>query len=437
MLGPLEGTHISNAINDTAPVVNEGDRVSPVPLVSRYVTPPSGVPRYTADQPAYRPRVLLADDNVAMRRFLTELLSAHYDVEAVATGDAALRAARERLPDLILSDVEMPGLDGLSLLRELRADPKTQTVSVVLVSARSGEESRIAGLDVGADDYLEKPFTAREFMARVNANVRLARMRREVMEHDQRRLVAEAANEAKTRFLTTMSHELRTPLNAIAGHVQLLEMGLYGPVTDDQREALDRIYRSEQRLLTLITEILNFSQLEAGKVQYQMREVAVHELLVGIGTLIEPQLHTKGVTYRYVPSEDANLVVYTDPDRLTQIILNLLSNAIKFTESGGRVTMECVVAHDGEMTVGPWDRLIIRVSDTGRGIPADKLALVFEPFVQLDRHLVHESQQGVGLGLSISRDLVQHLGGELAVESVEGVGTTFSLAMPKNGRSSA
>jgi len=377
-------------------------------------------------------RILIADDNADMRQFLAGLLGERYEVEVVADGTAALAAARERLPDLVLSDVMMPGLDGFALLRELRADPKTQTVPVILVSARSGEESRVEGLDVGADDYLEKPFTTRELVARVNATLRLARMRRAVAEHEQRTLVAEAANQAKTRFLTTMSHELRTPLNAIGGYVDLLELGLYGAITEDQGGALKSIRRSGHRLLTLITNILNFGQLEAGQVQYQMRDVAVHDLLAELAELIEPQVRAKNITYTYVPSGQDGLVVRTDPDRLTQIVLNLLSNAVKFTGEGGRVTIETSV-RARENAAGGWSHLHISVTDTGRGIPRDKLALVFEPFVQLDRQIVPESHQGVGLGLAISRDLARQLGGDLTAESVEGQGSTFCVALPRWG----
>ncbi len=378
-----------------------------------------------------RARILIADDNADMRQFIAGLLGAQYEVEAVADGAAGLAAARERLPDLVLSDVMMPGLDGFGLLRELRADPRTQTVPVILVSARSGEESRVEGLDVGADDYLEKPFTTRELVARVNSTLRLARMRRAVVEHEQRTSVAEAANEAKTRFLTTMSHELRTPLNAIGGYVDLLEMGLYGPITGEQQGVLKHVRRSGQRLLALITNILNFGQLEAGKVQYQMRDVSVHDLLADLEGLIEPQVRAKNITYTCIPPRQADLVLQTDPDRVTQIVLNLLSNAVKFTGPGGRVTITCSVSCVGEETEGTWNRLHIAVTDTGRGIPQDKLALVFEPFVQLDRQLVHESQQGVGLGLAISRDLARQLGGDLTAESVERQGSTFCVVLPR------
>ncbi len=384
-------------------------------------------------EPERRARILVADDNPDMRRFLASLLGGQYDVETVADGAAGLAAARARPPDLVLSDVEMPQLDGFALLRELRADHRTQTVPVILVSARSGEESRVEGRDVGADDYLEKPFTARELVTRVNTTLRLARMRRAVIEQEQRASVAEAANAAKTTFLTTMSHELRTPLNAIAGYVDLLELGLYGSLTEAQHGALKAVRRSGHRLLGLITNVLNFAQLDAGQIEYQMRDVSVPDLLADLEVVIEPQVRKKDITYTYLPHRHDGLVVYTDPDRLTQIVLNLLSNAVKFTAPGGCVTIASSVSCAGEEADVAWNRLHVVVSDTGRGIPRDKLVLIFEPFVQLDRQQVHESQQGVGLGLTISRDLARQLGGELTAESVVGEGSTFSVVLPRWG----
>jgi len=384
-----------------------------------------------------RERVLIADDNADMRQFLLGLLSPRYDVEVVADGVAALASIRERVPDLVLSDVMMPKLNGFELLRELRADPNTRAVSIVLVSARIEEESRAEGLDVGADDYLEKPFTARELVARVNSNLRLARMRREMIEHEHRALAAEAANATKTQFLTMMSHELRTPLNAIAGYVDLLDMGLYGPLTPEQQQSLARIRQSEQHLLSLITDVLNFSQMDAGHLRYQMQDVAVHTVLERIGALIEPQATQKQITYTYEPCLQEAPIVHTDPDRLAQIVLNLLSNAIKFTEPGGRVTLSCSVSHAGDATELSWNQVHIRVMDTGCGIPASKRDSVFEPFVQLDRHLVRQSQQGVGLGLAISRDMTRHLGGDITVESVEKRGSTFTVTLPRFGAGAA
>jgi len=238
--------------------------------------------------------------------------------------------------------------------------------------------------------------------------------------------VAEAANSAKSDFLAAMSHELRTPLNGIAGHVQLIQLGIHGPVTPEQGMALDRIHRSEQHLLSLINDILNFAKLEAGRVEYELTDLPLAEVVADVSAIIEPQLAVKGITYRADVALDT--MVRGDREKLRQVLLNLLSNAVKFTESGGRVWID--VSMDTDSMPGT---VLLRVSDTGCGIPSEKHEAIFEPFVQLRRSLT-QGGEGTGLGLSISRDLARGMGGELTVQSVEGDGATFTLVLPA-GRS--
>ena len=235
----------------------------------------------------------------------------------------------------------------------------------------------------------------------------------------QARAEADAANQVKTQFLATMSHELRTPLNAIGGYAELLEMGIHGPVTPAQREALGRIQRSQQHLLNLVNNALNLVKLDTHHVHYHVEDVSVEHALQFVVETTGPQLEAKRLRYEQQPC--TGLTVRADPEKLQQILINLLSNAIKFTDAGGLVAVRC--AEEGQ-------QVRIDVSDTGCGIPVDQLDQVFDPFVQVDRRL-NRPIEGTGLGLAISRELAHGMRGTLTASSVVGGGSTFTLRLPR------
>lgn len=247
----------------------------------------------------------------------------------------------------------------------------------------------------------------------------LSELKATIANEEEARAEAEEANAAKMTFLATMSHDLRTPLNAIGGYVDLLDLGIRGPVTAEQRKDLERIRRAQQHLLTLIDDILNFAKLEAGQIRFHLSDVPVDEALREMHALFKPQVRMKGLEYEYRSGGESALV-RADRDRMEQVVLNLLTNAIKFSEPGGRLVL-------GWHPRG--DEVEICVQDTGPGIPPEKLAFIFEPFVQA--HQGHtRPYDGVGLGLAIARDLAHGMGGELQVESTLGEGTTFTLTLP-------
>jgi PAS domain S-box-containing protein len=252
---------------------------------------------------------------------------------------------------------------------------------------------------------------------RLVAAVDITEMRVLIEREREARLAAEQANHAKMEFLAVMSHELRTPLNAIGGYTQLLELGIHGPITPAQRDALARIRNSETHLLGLIEDVLNFAKIEAGRVSFDLKEVDAGSLVEGVHALVEPQMREKGLRYEPAPIPHARLT--TDVEKARQILLNLLSNAVKFTPKGGTIRVGCLVRPD-------W--VDIFVSDTGIGIARDKIEAVFEPFVQVRSY--SSGQGGTGLGLAISRDLAHALGGELSVRSTPGKGSTFTLSLP-------
>jgi signal transduction histidine kinase len=231
---------------------------------------------------------------------------------------------------------------------------------------------------------------------------------------------AETANRAKTAFLGAMSHELRTPLNAIGGYIDLLDMGLRGPVTESQHADFARVKTNQQHLSLLITEILTFVRVGSGRVLYTLGDLKACDTMQRAIELIEPLFEQKGLVFDGV-SGDQSVTAWADPERVTQILVNLLSNAIKFTPKGGHVAAHCS-AND--------DTVSLRVSDTGIGIATDKHGAIFEPFIQLKEGL-SDRETGVGLGLAISRDLARAMHGDLVVESAEGKGARFTLLLPR------
>ena len=239
---------------------------------------------------------------------------------------------------------------------------------------------------------------------------------------ERARAEAESANRSKSEFLATMSHELRTPLNAIDGYAELIELGVHGPVTPAQAEALLRIRRSQKHLLGLINEVLNYARLETGAVHYDLAVVDVAAAIGEVESLVLPQVRARSLI---LETEAAPLTAFADGEKLRQILVNLLSNAIKFTDPGGRIGVR-------SRSLGA--RVEIEVSDSGIGIAPDKLDAIFEPFVQVGRALNNPSE-GTGLGLAISRDLARAMNGDLTVRSAPGEGSTFTLVLPGAGGS--
>jgi PAS domain S-box-containing protein len=243
-------------------------------------------------------------------------------------------------------------------------------------------------------------------------------------ERDLQRLTVEAleANRAKGDFLAAMSHELRTPLNAIGGYAQLIEMGLRGPVTEEQRVDLLKIQRSKNHLDGLVSDVLNFAKLGSGKIDFRVRPISVRQTVDAVIEMVAPQLAQKALRLEpYATPNDGHILA--DADRTRQILLNLFANALKFTAPGGTITPD-VHAESGVLSIS------VRV--TGIGIPSEQFERIFEPFVQARRSL-DSTDHGFGLGLAISRQLARGMGGDLTVQSEVGRGSTFTLTLPRAG----
>ena len=335
--------------------------------------------------------------------------------------------------EMLLPERNRSGHDA-SLSRYLRSGERNVSWSRVFVHALA-RDGREIPMEISFGEFLEngrrvfagfmrdvsERVAQQQLLERTTGDLELALAELEARVHEAEaaRTAADEANAAKSRFLATMSHELRTPLNAIGGYVELLEIGLRGELNDAQRADLRRVRRAQARLLALINDILTFAKLETGRIGYDIRDVPVAALLASLGAMIEPQAHAKRITYEWRRALE-DVLVCADAQKVEQILLNLLSNAVKFTDPGGRIVLS---------TTADADEIRITVRDTGRGIPADRLDAVFEPFVQVDATLTRE-HEGTGLGLSISQELARGMGGDIAVESTFGVGSAFTLSLP-------
>jgi signal transduction histidine kinase len=374
-------------------------------------------------------RVLLADDNADMRDYVRRLLEPYWEVEAVADGLAALKAARRQKPDLVLTDVMMPRLDGFGLLRELRGDRVLGTVPVIMLSARAGEEARVEGLDAGADDYLIKPFSARELLARVGSTLELARVRREAA-HRERLLrekaqtalqAAEAANHAKDRFLAVLSHELRTPLTPVLMAVQDMEADEHVP--EHIHRELSMIHSNIELEARLIDDLLDLTRIIRGQIALHYESIDLHSVLMhALETCRDTDIAPKRLRVHIELRAPISLL-WADAARIEQVFWNLIKNAAKFTGPEGTITIRSWDDGDG--------RIMVQVADTGIGIAPDLMARLFNAFEQGEPEVTRQ-YGGLGLGLAISKAIVDLHNGSIRAESAgPGKGTTMTVTLPR------
>jgi signal transduction histidine kinase len=391
------------------------DRIAAPPAVARTAAAafldeidswiPSGeAPAVPASPGVTGRRVVVADDNADLRAYLLRVLGAHWRVEGVADGEAALAAARRELPDLIITDVMMPGLDGFAVLRELRADERTRRVPVIMLSARAGEEARVEGLGAGADDYLVKPFSALELVARVQSLL------------TQRAAQAELTRtlQYNEMFAGMLGHDLRNPLNAILAAAQLLERRISVP---ELAKPLGRILNSGDRMARMIAQLLDFTRVRVGRglelerAATDLAEVCAHAVdelgTAHPGTAIEIRAH-------------GDLRGHWDNDRIAQVLSNLVGNAVQHGATGAPVVV--TLADEGPAAV--------RITVENRGaIPDHVLPILFEPF----RATQHRGERasGLGLGLYITREIIEAHGGEVRAQSDGELGTRIEIRLPR------
>lgn len=361
-----------------------------------------------------RERILVVDDNLEMRHYLSRLLRGRWQVQTSPDGLCALEQIRQHRPDLVIADIMMPRMDGLELLRTLRADPASTDLPVLLVSARAGAEASVNGLHAGADDYLVKPFFQSELIARIEA--RLAQVKQRTTERRARQ-EAQQAIRARDDFFDALAHELRSPAMSIF----LWSEALRAENLSRRRRigAVDSIELAARTIRRLAEDLHDVARAASGRIRVERRLFAsLTPLVAAVTEAFAPAAAAKNITIRSSLARDSGPVL-VDADRIQQVISNLLSNSIRYTAPGGYIEVHC--RRDAEA-------IEIRVRDSGRGISAEALPHVFERYWQ-GRAAAEDG--GLGLGLAIVRRLIElHDGRIEAMSDGEGRGSSFVVRLP-------
>jgi signal transduction histidine kinase len=368
--------------------------------------------------------VLVVDDIAANRNLLGETLEPKgYEVLLASNGAMALKVAAKAKPRVILMDVNMPDMDGYEACRQLKADSTLAEIPVIFITANDDQESLIKGFQVGGVDYIAKPFKEQEVIMRVETHLKIHTLTKALQSEVELRREAEEkandANEAKSKFLSFISHEMRSPLNAMIGFGEELVDSLDGEGQADHREDARSILRSGKHLLGLINNLLDLSKIEAGKMPLVLEDFSPTRLVDELARDIEPLINKRNNKL----SVEANAVadsMHADPTKMKQVLMNLLSNASKFTDAG-----EIVVS----LGASGDDAIQITVKDSGIGMSEEEMGRLFQAYNQANDS-TSKNFGGTGLGLVISRQYCQLMGGDLTVESEPGKGSTFTMRIP-------
>lgn len=361
--------------------------------------------------------ILVVDDQESIRKLVCmHLRKQGYDIISGCDGREGLAKALEHRPDIIISDLMMPGMDGIEFCKHIKAEKSTRETFFIMLTAKGKIEDKLEGFGSGADDYMVKPFNHHELMARVESAMRIRSLQKELR----------ALNDIKDEFLGIAAHDMRTPLTVIKGWCDLFAENLLGQLNSEQLEAVEGIAQQAALMLDLINDLLDVAKIEAGKVQLALNQYAIQDIIAEhfrAQALVASKKHI--TLLNEVPADLAP--VWLDPDRISQVLSNLLSNAFKFSPEHSAVTVSAV--RNGNF-------IEVSVADSGVGIPPEDVTRLFQKFVQIGSKAT-KGEKGTGLGLAIVKKIVEFHGGKVWVTSTLGQGSTFTFSLPIEKRKTA
>ena len=359
-------------------------------------------------------KVLIVDDVQLNLDLMKEILSDQgYMIATAKNGKSAIAKAKAHKFDLILLDIILPDIDGFEVCAHLKSISQTQDIPIIFLTAKKEKDSLIRGFQLGAVDYIPKPFSKEELVARVNLHLTLRKTQEELIRSKE---IAEAALQTKSTFLANMSHEIRTPMNGIIGMVDILKRST---LSEEQLEFLDIIEISGENLLAIINDILDFSKIETGQMTFESIRFFVTYEVGEVIKLLNYKANQKNLKFSCDIAPNVPEMIIGDPLRLKQVLINLCNNAIKFTTEGFvKIRVGVISSCENKIC------LKFEVQDSGIGISQLNQLKLFQSFTQADSSTTRKFG-GAGLGLAISKNLVEQMNGNIGIISEEGEGSTF------------